>query len=132
VIVHASALTAITAHALEAAPAECCGVLLGRPDEVLEAIRARNLADSPVRFVVDPQDHIAARRDARRRGLEVVGFYHSHPHSAPVPSATDLAEAGYPDHLYAIVGLIDGRAPEVCVYRFADAAFQPVAFDTVR
>lgn len=131
-VVHVSALTAITAHALDAAPGECCGVLVGRPDEVLEAVRARNLADSPARFVVDPQDHIAARREAQRRGLEVVGFYHSHPHSAPVPSPTDLAEAGYPDHLYAIVGLLDSRAPQVRLYRLTDAAFQPVAFDAVR
>ncbi len=96
----------IVAHAREAAPDECCGLLLGRGGDVLEAVPARNVADDPRRrYLIDPQDHIAARRDARTRGLEVVGFYHSHPRSAAAPSETDLAEATYPDHLYAIVSL---------------------------
>ena len=63
----------------------------------------RNLSDDPNRFLLDPKDHIDARRAARARGLEVVGFYHSHPHSEPEPSIADLAEATYPGYLYLIV-----------------------------
>jgi proteasome lid subunit RPN8/RPN11 len=101
-----SVIAAIVAHAREAAPNECCGLLLGRGEDVLEAVRARNAADEPRRrYLIDPKDHIATMRDARSRGLEVVGFYHSHPRSAAAPSETDLAEATYPDHLYAIVSL---------------------------
>ena len=68
-------------------------------------------------------DHIRARRDARDAGLDVVGFYHSHPHSAPAPSETDLALATYPNHLYVIVGL-KGEAADVRVYRFTGTAFE--------
>jgi proteasome lid subunit RPN8/RPN11 len=106
------------AHAREASPEECCGLLLGRGDEIVEAIRARNVADNPTtRFLIDPADHFAARRLARERGLEVIGFYHSHPVSPPEPSPRDLAEFSYPDHLYAIVSLLTEPA-EVRLFRF--------------
>jgi proteasome lid subunit RPN8/RPN11 len=101
-----AALDTIIAHAREAAPAECCGLLLGRDGMVVEAVRTRNVAaDQLSRFVIDPKDHIDHRRQARQHGFEVVGFYHSHPQSPAVPSPTDRAEASYPDHLYLIVSL---------------------------
>ena len=95
----------IIGHAREAAPAECCGLLVGRGTHVVDALPTRNIANSPTRFLIDPKDHIDGRREARSRGLDVIGFYHSHPHSAAEPSPRDLDEAGYPDHLYLIVGL---------------------------
>ncbi len=86
-------------------PAECCGVLVGTDDEIVEAVRIRNVAHEPTRYLLDPKGHIDAQRVARERGLGVVGFYHSHPHSSPEPSPTDLAEASYPDDVYLIVSL---------------------------
>ena len=120
---------AVVAHARDAAPRECCGLLVGSPNTIASAIRARNLAENPDRFLIDPADHIKARRDARASGLDVVGFYHSHPHSAAAPSATDLAEAAYPDHLYVIVGLA-GEAAEVVLYRFTGERFELQVADT--
>lgn len=100
-------------------------MLLGTPGEIAEAVPTRNLADDPNRFLIDPNDHIDARREGRRRGLEIVGFYHSHPHSPAVPSATDLADACYSGHLYAIVSLAAGPA-EVRIYRFDSGSFVAV------
>lgn len=117
------------AHARHAEPSECCGVLLGVPGEVVEAVRTRNVAGDPNRFLLDPKDHIDARREGRRRGLEIVGFYHSHPHSAALPSATDLADASYPGHLYAIVSLL-GEPGEVQIFRFEGGTFCTVPFVT--
>jgi proteasome lid subunit RPN8/RPN11 len=125
VIVHRPVLDAVIAHARDEAPAECCGVLLGTPRAVTEARRSRNLAADPNRFLIDPKDHIDSRREARAAGLEVVGFYHSHPHSAPVPSATDLAEASYADCVYLIVGMA-GERPDVRLYRFETGRFKAV------
>lgn len=122
---------AVVAHARAAAPAECCGVLIGRGDEVVEAVPTRNAADQPTRFLIDPQDHFDAIRAARRRQLDVVGYYHSHPHSRAVPSATDLAEANYPDHLSLIVGLRDDP-PELRLYRFDGRNFLEEPFVTNR
>src|SRR5438552_2120995 len=90
-------LEVIMAHARAAAPGECCGILIGNDDSIDEAVRAQNIADGPSRFLIDPKDHIDARRAARGRGLEVLGFYHSHPHSPAWPSPTDVAEAAYPE-----------------------------------
>ena len=122
---------AVVAHAREEAPAECCGVLVGRGGDVVEAIRTRNAADGPTRFLIDPRDHFAAIRSARARQLEVVGYYHSHPHSAPQPSETDLAEANYPDHLSLIVSLASDP-PVLRLYCFDGRNFLEEPFVTLR
>jgi proteasome lid subunit RPN8/RPN11 len=121
-VVRSGVLEAIVAHALDARPSECCGILLGKDDEIVEAVRTGNLAQSANRFLIDPGDHINVRRAARDRGLDVIGFYHSHPRSTGDPSATDLAEASYPDHLYLIVGL-GSSPPDARLYRLASNGF---------
>jgi len=120
---------AVVAHAREASPFECCGILVGTPHAIVTAVRAANLSESPTRFLIDPHDHIRARREARAARLEVIGFYHSHPRSDAVPSATDLAEASYAGHLYLIVGLA-GDDPDVQLYRFTGSSFEAVSFRT--
>src|SRR5688500_16441343 len=100
----------ILAHATEAAPAECCGLLLGRGTTVVEARRARNAAVDPTRrYVIDPREHLMIIRQSRRKTLEVVGAYHSHPRSEAVPSDTDRAEA-FSNFFFLIVGLGRGNA----------------------
>ena len=119
----------VAAHARETLPAECCGVLLGTDSEVVEAVRARNLAEDPSRYRLDPEAHFNARRAARQRGLDVVGFYHSHPHSEPEPSLTDLSEAAYPGHLYLIVRPL-AEGAKVRVFRFEEGRFLELGFVT--
>ena len=127
-----AAIDAVVAHARAAAPDECCGLLLGAGGSVVAARPARNAADDAGRrFVVDPKDHIDGRREARARGIEVVGFYHSHPRSPAAPSETDRAQASYDDHLYLIVGLA-AEPPEVALFRFERGNFLAVPFVTVR
>ena len=67
-----------------------------------------NLDAAPTRYLIHPVDHFRAIRGARADGLEVVGAYHSHPASAAIPSATDIAEAtSGADFVYLIVSLVD-------------------------
>jgi proteasome lid subunit RPN8/RPN11 len=113
----------LVAHARETAPAECCGLLIGAGQSITHAVRTRNVAADPNRFEIDPGDHIRARREWRARGLDVLGFYHSHPHSPALPSARDLAEALYPDHLYVIVSLANDQ-PDVRAYRLSEHVFE--------
>jgi proteasome lid subunit RPN8/RPN11 len=113
------ALDAIVAHARTAQPAECCGMLVGSGGSIEQAVAARNLEDRPTRFLIDPKDHIDARREARRRGLEVIGFYHSHPYSPSWPSPADLAEATYAGALYLIVSLREAT-PEARIFEIVD------------
>jgi len=105
-----SVVDEVTAHATECQPLECCGLLLGASDHITQAVRAPNIAESPTRFLIDPHAHIEALRTARNQCLQVIGFYHSHTHSQPYPSATDLAEAAYPECVHLIVGFVDGKA----------------------
>jgi proteasome lid subunit RPN8/RPN11 len=100
-------------------------MLVGRAGEIVAAVRAQNLAGSPNRFLIDPKDHINALRHARANGLDVVGFYHSHPRSAPIPSPTDLEESSYRHHLYMIVSL-DSDPPGFGLYWLGEMDFQRI------
>lgn len=125
-----SVLQAIVTHARIAAPAECCGVLLGHSCTVVDALPSRNLADRDTRYLLDPRTHFRARRMARARGIEVIGFYHSHPHSAPKPSETDVAEASCPGAVCLIAGVVDG-SPVAAAFVWGGAAFDELPLTVV-
>jgi proteasome lid subunit RPN8/RPN11 len=123
--IRSAAWDAMLAHARTAAPAECCGLLIGRDGLVEDCAPARNVHASATRFLIDPADHFAAIRRARAGGRRVIGAYHSHPHSAAVPSPTDLAEANDPELLYVIVSLAGGE--DVRGYKLEAGGFVSVS-----
>ena len=127
--IRAAAIESMLAHAREEAPRECCGLLVGRGNTVIRSVRARNLDPKATRYLIDPEDHFAAIRAARADGFEVVGAYHSHPASAPVPSATDITEANSgPDFLYVIVS---PEAQEVRGFRINPGGYEPITLVSV-
>ncbi len=111
----------MAAHAYGAYPLEACGLLLGQPgdDEIVEFVPTHNLAASARVYTVDPRDHLRIEREAEDRGLEVVGVMHSHTHSEPYPSPTDVAQAPDPNWHYVIVSVKRGE-PEIRSYRIVD------------
>ena len=109
---------AIIAHAREASPAECCGLIGGTADGAARTVyRARNIAIDPrVTYEAAPEDLFAAQRAMRERGEELIEIYHSHPRATdPRPSSTDVRLAYYPSAVYFIVGL---GSEEPCVRAF--------------
>ena len=120
----------IVAHALEEKPNECCGLLIGTPQLVQEAMRARNMRKSPTKFQVEPADHFAAIRRARAAGLEVVGAYHSHPNGPSGPSETDRVRLNDPTMVHVIVSLAHGTRT-VRAFRFSDGSFSQLEFVAV-
>ena len=118
-------LDSLRAHRDRDRPLECCGLLLGRVDEIVSAIPANNELESPTRYRIAPADHFAAIRTARGRGLDVVGAYHSHPRSAAVPSATDRADA-QSDLLYVIIGADATVGLELRGWRLVDGNFREI------
>jgi len=126
-------LTAIVAHARRDAPNECCGLLVGRPGDVLEAVPASNGAADPTRrYEISPVDYFAQIRRCRRinaaqsERFAVVGAYHSHPRGGPEPSETDVEQA-FSNFVFLIVGLgssIGGM--EIRAYCFDDERLTPV------
>ncbi len=114
-----SQLDAMLRHGESTFPNECCGLLLGQaaatpeaPRVVAEAYPMRNANEaSPAnRFDFDPKEHLRAQREARERGLEIIGFYHSHPNHPARPSQYDLDHAAWPGYSYLIVSILDGHA----------------------
>jgi proteasome lid subunit RPN8/RPN11 len=117
-------------HALREAPLECCGLLIGTENEVRHVVEARNELASATRYRIESRDHFAALRRARAEGLQIIGGYHSHPRSAPEPSATDLTEA-WPELFYLIVSLAaEHTAAPLKAWRLAGGNFVEVSLVT--
>ena len=127
--IYKGAFDAIVAHAHEAAPHECCGLLIGSAACIEQTRPATNLHASPTRFLIDPRDHFAAIHAARASGREVLGVYHSHPLTPPEPSATDVVEATYAEYVYAIVS-VRAEPAELRLFRLDAGKFieEPLVF----
>ena len=106
---------AIRRHGESTYPEECCGFLLGTGDgsdkKVVGILRADNQRRDSARnrYLIAPEDYLAAELQAQRSGLEIVGFYHSHPDSEAHPSEFDRKHA-LPWCSYLIVSVSEGRA----------------------
>jgi proteasome lid subunit RPN8/RPN11 len=113
-------LDEIVAHAREAAPNECCGIVAGRNGGAIAVHRARNAFESPLRYEIHPQDQFRIMMGLEERGEEVAGIYHSHTGSEAYPSQTDINLAeNWPDPLYLICS-IAGDHPAVRAFSIRD------------
>jgi proteasome lid subunit RPN8/RPN11 len=113
----------IVGHCYDGLPNEACGLLVGpldgngEPTGVVSAARpCRNSDASAVTYTVDPRDMLAAMRAAEAAGDEIIGVWHSHTHTDPYPSPTDVRQAADPAWMYVIVSLRD-QAPMLRSYR---------------
>lgn len=109
----------IEAHGERAFPHECGGMLIGRFEddkkalvELLPMENAMDEAEQHNRVLILPKDVLRAERYARSRGLDVIGYYHSHPDHPAVPSQFDLDHA-LPVWTYIIVSVEKGKAVDV-------------------
>lgn len=112
-------LTAIRRHGSRIYPDECCGALLGpKPGEVTEAYALDNTFPDGKRrrFLVGPDEYRRAEARATETGLQLLGFYHSHPDHPAEPSQFDLDHA-WPNMSYLIVSVRQGQAKEARSWR---------------
>ena len=104
------AFEAIQAHGSEGYPDEICGLMLGNDHVVTDVRRARNIIveRSRDRYEIDPLDQVRIQREADASGLNVIGYYHSHPDHPAQASRfdTERAWAGY---VYVIVSIEKGK-----------------------
>lgn len=112
-------------------PDEVCGLLGGRwqGDEgrVKRVMPLPNVASNPhIRYQVEQKAFVDAYRQIERRGDELIGIYHSHPTDVAVPSATDLAEATWPDVAYLIIGLREQSSPDIRAWSIKRGTATPV------
>ncbi|HVU48091.1 MAG TPA: M67 family metallopeptidase [Terracidiphilus sp.] len=107
---------AIRAHGEETYPHECCGALLGRVTEngwLIEAsVKAGNTRTDSAhnRYQIAPVELVKIEREARKQGLSIGGFYHSHPDHPAQWSPTDFAEAHWLGCSYVITAVAQGKA----------------------
>ena len=105
-------------HGEQTYPYECCGVLLGRSDDgvnaVEQAIEAGNTRTDSAhnRYNIAPQELIQIQRRGRESNRDIVGFYHSHPDHPAQWSQTDLAEAHWIGCSYVITAVEQGVAKQ--------------------
>lgn len=113
-------LEQVRAHAAAAYPHECCGLLAGNDRRVTEVHAMANIRESARnRYLVDPAQQFRVERDLARRGLEVLGYYHSHPDVSAKPSAYDHEHA-WESYSYLIVSVMSGRANGVRCWELKD------------
>ena len=130
-------------HAEEGYPHEVCGFLIGRvkgdtrtlvavrrvrnawedaPEQRAQLFGRReggptsaewNDASEERRFLVSPEDTLAAMKEARAlgEGCDLIGVYHSHPNHPAIPSKFDL-DVATPEWSYVIVSVREGQAAE--------------------
>ena len=119
--IHADVLAAIHAGAAAAYPNEGCGALLGRSLDGARHITATlpvpniETGTPRMRFEVAPRDYLAVEDEADRRGLSLLGFWHSHPDDTAQASRTDRAYA-WEGLLTVIVAVPEGSPREIIAW----------------
>ena len=126
---------ALRAHGEKAYPDECCGALIGRhtPEGWLveRAVRAGNshTGTAHTRYQIAPAELVKIEREARSKGLEIAGFYHSHPDHPAHWSPTDLAEAHWLGCCYVITSVAQGKATETNSFLLAGGSIEKKHFE---
>jgi len=124
----------ILRHAIRIYPKEACGILLNHPEEarhIKKVYPTKNISseDQATRYLVDPNEFIDADKWAEEEGLDICGFYHSHPDHPSAPSEYDrkMAWEGY---LYLILSIKGGKFQDAraWIYDSKKEQFEEVMF----
>lgn len=119
-------------HAYACHPEESCGLLAGSSDGNVDlAFPTTNILHSSTNYTIDPKEHLSAIREADAAGMEIIGVFHSHPHTAGYPSVTDVSLAPDPTWLYVLVGMEDLESPTVRGFRISNGEIteEPLEFE---
>jgi proteasome lid subunit RPN8/RPN11 len=108
-------------HAKKESPLECCGILGGGDHAVKKAFELQNVDQSPVRYTMAPIEQLKVFEEMERDALEMVAIYHSHTHTIPFPSETDVKLAFYPEVSSIIISLKE-KDPVVKAFRIGKEA----------
>jgi proteasome lid subunit RPN8/RPN11 len=122
-------MDAVRRHLEAGYPNEACGALIGRagdgtrPHETLQFCPMRNtVQDRPWdRYLLDPLEQLRVQREAEGRGLEIIGFVHSHPDHPPRPSEFDTEHA-WPFYSYVVASVARGKLAEARAWRLDEGA----------
>ncbi len=113
----------IQVHALEEYPFECCGMLFGKnaengDAELLEYLSMNNSCESGKKscyYRIDPSELFFHENEYRKKGLEPIGFVHSHPDAGAYPSGEDEKNM-IPGQVYMILEIRNSRCKDIRVW----------------
>ncbi len=125
-----SILERIIEHARKEAPLECCGILAGKNGTIEKAYEVPNAEKSPVRYSMSPQDQLKVFEEMERESLDMIAVYHSHTHTIPFPSETDVRLAFYPEVASIIISLKED-VPVVKAFRIREDAIYPEEIEII-
>jgi len=143
---------AIVAQAEREYPYECCGFVIG--DSTIEEVRpipniqndkhaadpAAHPRDARTAYLMEPRSQLAVLREIDQRGLGLKMVYHSHPDHDAYFSATDRKQAcsfdpdepDYPDTVYVVLSIKEGRFSRAAAFVWDDGARQFVETELVQ
>jgi proteasome lid subunit RPN8/RPN11 len=108
-------------HAKRESPLECCGILGGKDHTVKKAFELQNTERSSVRYAMAPQEQLKVFEEMEKDAMEMVAIYHSHTHTIPFPSKTDVKLAFHPEVSSIIISLKE-EDPMVKAFRIRKEA----------
>ena len=115
-------LQGMVEHAKRESPLECCGILSGKEKTVQKAFELKNTEESPIQYSMSPRDQMKVFEEMERESMEMVAIYHSHPHTIPFPSETDVKLAFYPDISSIIISLKERENPVIKAFQIGKEA----------
>jgi len=130
-----SQIAEIAQTGVKAFPEEACGLLIGRitdrawhVESVIPAEKIAAASERHHRYTIDPKVFLHTQRTAEAAGLEVVGFFHSHPNHPATPSTFDR-ERAWGSYVYVIVHVTPNGAQETTAWELVGEAMTPVKID---
>jgi len=112
-------------------PLEACGLLAGANDIATRLYAIDNILQSPTAYEMDPLQQVRALLEIETLGQVLLAIYHSHPQGPQTPSATDVAQAYYPEAIYIIVSFADPSEPAVRAFTIIDARVSEISWMVV-
>ena len=109
-------------HAKREWPLECCGILGGKDRTVEKSFELENTEKSSVLYSMSPRDQMKIFEQMEKESMKMVAIYHSHPHTIPFPSETDVKLTFYPDVSSIIISLKEEKNPVMKAFQIEKEA----------
>ncbi len=125
-------------EAKNAYPYECCGLIVGNNNDTgkvvheIYPVENKNKVRAEDRYEIDPKEFDKTDREATKKGLNIIGIYHSHPDHPAAPSAFDKECANvWTEYSYIIISVKNGVEEELKSWRF-DSEKQEIEEEEVK
>lgn len=117
----------IIAHAKKFSPVEVCGILAGLGNKIIGVYPVPNILNSLTRFQMEPMKQLRVLTRIDSLGLDMIGYYHSHPEGPNRPSATDCEENHFP-HVFSLIASKESGVWKIYPFLMSMHTFKKIDF----